>query len=153
MTGYDVVSIDDHKVGHVVATKGDYVVVEHGAIFKAKHAVPSELTHVDDDGKIVHLTVSKEVFSESPKVDEDFDQRRVAAYYGLGEGYEAPETEGYGETLPDDPAISAEVQGRAEGVESPIEERASTRASLRPETEDPTREVPGSQIRPTSGTG
>ena len=153
MEGYDVVTNDDEKVGRVVGTTEGYLVVEHGTIFKAKHAVPTDLASVDDDRREVHLTIAKDVFSDSPKVGDDFDKRVVAEYYGLGEGYEAPETEGYGELLPDDPAISAEVEGRTHGVESAVEDRVATRKSLRPEGVDPSDASPGSQIRPTSGSG
>jgi hypothetical protein len=151
--GYDVVTVDDDKVGKVIGTKGDFLVVEHGAIFKSKHAVPRALAHVDEDHQLVRLTVAKEIIDDSPKVDDDFDERGVAEYYGLAEGYAAPETEGYGELGPDETAIGAEVGGTRAGVRSPVEERAEVRESMRQEGEDYAGEgLPGAQIRPTSGT-
>ncbi len=131
MDGYDVRTIDDDKVGHVVGTKGGYVVVEHGTILKAKHAVPRELTSVEEADRIVRITVSKDVFGDSPKVGDDFDERVIAEYYGVGEGYEAPEAEDANSM--DDAATSAEVQGRANGIVSPTEERVGVRDSLRTE--------------------
>jgi hypothetical protein len=152
MQGYEVVTSDDDKIGKVVGTNGDYRIVQHGTVFKSKHAVPPQLAHVEEAEQVVRLTVSKEIVNDSPKVGDDFDEGTVAQYYGIGEGYVAPETEGYGE-LGYETAIGAEVQGRREGVESPGEERAQIRESLRPETQDPARDGPGAQIRPTSGTG
>lgn len=131
MDGYDVRTIDDDKVGHVVGTKGGYVVVEHGTILKAKQAVPRELTNVEEADHIVRITVSKDVFADSPKVEDDFDERVIAEYYGVGEGYVAPVAE---DALSgDDPATGAEVQGRDYDVVSPVEERAAVRDSLRTE--------------------
>ena len=153
MEGYEVVTSDDDKIGKVVGAKGDYLIVEHGAIFKSKHAVPRELAHVDEAEDVVRLTVSKEIVNDSPKVGDDFDEGTVAQYYGIGEGYAAPETEGYGELGPDETAISAEVQGLREGVEPPGEERAQIGESLRPETQDPAAESPDAELRPTSGAG
>jgi hypothetical protein len=128
MDGYDVRTIDGDKVGHVVGTKGGYIVVEHGTILKAKHAVPRELTNVEEADRIVRLTVSKDVFGDSPKVGDDFDERVIAEYYGVGEGYEAPVAE---DALSEnDPSASAEVQGRDYEVVSPVEERTAVRDSL-----------------------
>jgi hypothetical protein len=152
MEGYDVVTLDDDKVGHVVGTRDEFLIVEHGAIFKSKHAVPREYAHVHDDERLVRITVAKEIVDDSPKVHDDFDERAVREYYGLGGGYEAPESEGYGTLGGDETALSAEVQGAAHGADSPTEERARVRESLRPETYDPADEgLPGAQIRATSG--
>ncbi len=131
MDGYDVRTIDDDKVGHVVGTKGGYVVVEHGTILKAKQAVPRELTNVEEADRIVRITVSKDVFADSPKVGDDFDERVIAEYYGVGAGYVAPDPEDA--VSEDAPAASAEVQGRDYDVVSPVEERAAVRDSLRTE--------------------
>ena len=153
MHGKNVVTSDDHKAGHVVGEQGDYYIVETGTLRKHKHVLPKAFAVERDD--VLCATITWDILKDAPEVDSrgTIDRDAVAEHYGLAEHYEAPETEGYGETLPDDPAISAEVQGRADGVESPVEERASTRASLRPETEDPARAgLPGAQIRPTSGT-
>lgn len=147
MQGYDVVTNDDNKVGHVVDVRGEYVIVEHGAIFKSKHAFPQELAHVDDDARVVRVTVSREIIEDSPKLDDgELDEQAVAMYYGLAEGEAAPETEGYGDLTPEDPALSSEVQGRQAGVRGAPEERAAVRESLRPESQDPGAQTAGRQI-------
>lgn len=147
MEGYDVVTVDDEKAGRVVGTQGEYLVVEHGTIFKARHAIPRELTHVHEAEGIVRLNVSKEILDGSPKVSDDFDQRLVAEYYGLGAGYEAPPT------AADEDDLGAEGEGARDGVDSPVEERLRVHDSLGSAREDPAREgLPGAQIRPTSGT-
>jgi hypothetical protein len=134
-------------MGHVVATKGDFLIVEHGAIFKSRHALPREFAHVDDADGVVRATVSKEILADSPKLDDDeVNEQAVAAYYGLAGGTPAPETAGYGDLEPTDPARSAEVQGTQADIESPVEERARMRESLRPEHETPGEGQGGRQI-------
>ena len=138
MEGYDVITSDDHKLGHVVGAIGDYVVVEHGTLRKTKHAVPKTFVHPDDAEKVVRLTVSKELVEDSPKLDDgNRDERAVAEHYGLAEGYEAPETLGDGELLPDDPAWSAEEEELRTGVPTATQER------LRAREGDVTPESPG----------
>jgi hypothetical protein len=136
--GYDVITSDEHKLGHVVGTMGDNVVVEHGTLRKTKHAVPKTFAHVDDGEKVVRLTVSKEIVEESPKLNGDEpDERAIAEHYGLAAGYDAPETEGDGELLPDDPAWSAEEQELRTGLPTAEQER------LRAKEGDVTPESPG----------
>ncbi len=138
MEGYDVITSDEHKLGHVVGTMGDNVVVEHGTLRKTKHAVPKTFAHVDDGEKVVRLTVSKEIVEESPKLNGDEpDERAIAEHYGLAAGYDAPETEGDGELLPDDPAWSAEEQELRTGLPTAEQER------LRAKEGDVTPESPG----------
>ena len=138
MEGYDVITSDEHKLGHVVGTMGDNVVVEHGTLRKTKHAVPKTFAHVDDGEKVVRLTVSKEIVEESPKLNGDEpDERAIAEHYGLASGYEEPETLGDGELLPDDPAWSAEEQELRTGVPTAEQER------LRARRGDVTPESPG----------
>ena len=138
MEGYDVITSDEHKLGHVVGTIGDNVVVEHGTLRKTKHAVPKTFAHVDDGEKVVRLTVSKEIVEESPKLNGDEpDERAIAEHYGLAAGYDAPETEGDGELLPDDPAWSAEEQELRTGLPTAEQER------LRAKEGDVTPESPG----------
>ena len=48
MEGYEVVTVDEHKVGKVVGESGDFLIVEQGALLKSKHALPREFAHVDD---------------------------------------------------------------------------------------------------------
>src|SRR5207248_2706130 len=115
--GYDVITSDECKLGHVKGTIGDYLVVEHGTIVKSKHPVPKTFAEAHDDEKIVRLTVSKEIVTSAPKVNGDgLDEQAAAEHYGLASGYEAPETEGYGDVLPDDPGRTAEDDARRAGV-------------------------------------
>lgn len=128
MNGYAVVSSDDHTIGHVVADRGDYLLLERGMLRKSRHALPKAFAHPVDAERLVRVTVSKELIADSPKVtDEEFDERAVARHYGLAVGYDEPETEGRGEILPDDPAEPATVAGARHGVEPPDRERAEIR--------------------------
>ena len=83
MEGYEVVTVDEHKIGKVVGESGDFLIVEQGALLKSKHALPREFAHVDDSAQLVRVTVPKEIVSESPKVDDRIDERKVAEHYGL----------------------------------------------------------------------
>lgn len=127
MDGYDVVTIDDEKVGKVVGESGDYLIVEHGTLRKSKHALPREFAHVDDGEHQIRMTVPKNVFCDSPKLNGELDEQAVAAHYGLASSSPAPGTEGYGVTDEGDPSRSAEEQGRREGITPPAEERARIR--------------------------
>jgi hypothetical protein len=135
MEGYEVVTIEDEKVGKVVATHGDHLIVEQGAMRKSKHALPRTFAEVDDDEKLVRMTVSKEIFCDSPKVNGEVDEVAVADHYGLAGGTEAPPTEGYGETLSDDPAVGSEVQADRDRVTPAQQERAEAREQLGGETD------------------
>jgi hypothetical protein len=135
--GYDVITSDEHKLGHVVGTIGDNVVVEHGTLRKTRHAVPKTFVHADDGEQVVRLTVSKELVEESPKLNGDLDEQAVAEHYGLAEGYAEPETLGDGELLPDDPAWSAEEEALRAGIPTAEQER------LRARQGDETPESPG----------
>src|SRR2546423_2650926 len=124
MEGYDVITSDDCKLGHVAGMIGDNVVVEHGTLRKSRHPVPKTFAHVDDTEQVVRLTVSKEIVERAPKVDGDeLDEQAVAEHYGLAAAYEAPETLGEGEVLPDDPARTAEDDARRAGIPTATEER------------------------------
>jgi hypothetical protein len=126
--GYDVIGSDGAKVGRVVGVDGGLLIVESGLLRKSRHAVPAAFAHAEDDEGLVRLSLSKELVEESPALkDGDLDHRAVAAHYGLAEGTEAPETEGYGDVRPDDPAWSAEQQERRSGVEPAAEQRAKIR--------------------------
>jgi hypothetical protein len=128
MEGYEVIGTDDHKVGEVVATEGDLVIVEAGLLRKTRHAIPTAFAHADDGQRVVRLTISKELVDSSPALkDHDVDRQTVMEHYGLAEGYAAPETEGLGELTPDDPARSAEQEERRTGVEPAPERRARIR--------------------------
>ena len=128
MEGYEVIGSDDGKVGEVAAVEGDLVIVESGLLRKTRHAVPNAFAHADDDERVVRLSLAKELVESSPKVEDgDVDRRAVADHYGLSEGYEAPETKGYGELTTDGPASSAEHEERRTGVEPAPERRARIR--------------------------
>jgi hypothetical protein len=147
MQGYDVITNDDSKVGQVAGSRGDYLIVEHGTIMKKKYPVPRALAEVDESESVVRLSVSKDVFRDGPTMDDGLvDQPAVAQYYGLAGGHPAPDTEGYGELVSDDPARSAEHEARRHGLETAGEKRVRIRESLGPaETEpvtDPQRENP-----------
>jgi len=130
--GYDVVTTADESAGRVVAVVDDFLIVEQGHLRKTRHPVPIEFAHPRDAEQVVCLTVPKEVLQDAPTADgEDFDRQAVAEYYGLAEGYAAPETEGLGELEPHETAWSAEHESAA--VEPAAKERAEIRESLRPE--------------------
>jgi hypothetical protein len=127
MQGYDVITVDDEKVGSVVGEEGEFLIVEQGAIRKTKHALPREFAHVDEAERQIRMTVSKEIFCDSPKVNGEADRQAIAEHYGLAAGSEAPATEGDGETAPGDPARSAEEQEARSGLTPAAEERARIR--------------------------
>jgi hypothetical protein len=83
--GFKVMTNTGLEVGHVDRVESGVIVVEHG-VLKHRFAVPHELAHVDDDAKIVHLTVSKALLDDAPKMHHDrVDIAAVAAYYGYDE--------------------------------------------------------------------
>jgi hypothetical protein len=142
MEGYEVITSDDRKAGHVVEVKGDNLIVEHGLVLKKRHAVPKVLAHADESEQVVRLSVSSDLVEASPKVDDgQVDQRAVAQHYGLAAGEVAPETEGLGELTPDDPAWSAEQEELRTGIEPAAERRARIREG---------RSDPGPHGRPPS---
>jgi hypothetical protein len=128
MEGFDVVTSDDHKIGQVVAVQDRHLIVEHGMLKKTRHAVPETFAHTDADEQIVRLSVSKEIVESSPKLENGgIDTPAVAEHFGLAEATAAPETEGYGELLPDDPARSADQDALRAGREPADQERAEIR--------------------------
>jgi hypothetical protein len=107
MDGYELITSDDKRLGHVVGTSGGNVIVEHGHLRKSRHAVPQTFIDVHDDEGVVRTTLSKQLIEDSPRIhdDGDVDEEQIAAYYGLAGGDSAaPATEGYGELNADDPA-------------------------------------------------
>jgi hypothetical protein len=94
MEGFEVVTSDDCKAGHVVETRGDYLIIEHGTLRKSRHAVPREFAHVPGGQNTVRLTIAKEILDHSPRLNGGFDERAVAEHYGLAEGTAEPPTEG-----------------------------------------------------------
>jgi hypothetical protein len=127
MTGYEVVTTDDHKIGSVVDAQGDYLIVESGTLRKHRHALPKAFAHTVDADQLVRVTLSKELVDDSPRVDDGIDELAVARHYGLASGYEQPETGGRGELVADDPAESAAVDGLRHGVVPADEQRAEIR--------------------------
>jgi hypothetical protein len=141
LEGYEVVTNDGRKAGRVVRVDEDVLVVEHGTLRKHRNALPREFAHVDDDEKVVRATVSKELLEEAPEVNGEVDQRAIAAYYGFAGGFEAPSTEGYGDTLPDDPGRSSEEQAGRAGVTTGPEERIHVREGEAPADEPSLRQI------------
>ena len=138
MIGYDVVTSDDEKIGRVVDERDNCLIVEHGMLLKAKHAIPKDFATVDDDAQIVRATITKDVFADGPKVDDEhWDCSAVLAHYGLAGGVEAPDTEGYGETLPTDPAEAAQPAGERHGVTPAEQQRAEMREGTHAEPGEP----------------
>ena len=134
MEGYDVLTVDDDKVGTVAGASGDYLIVEHGLIRKSKHALPRQFAHVDDGEQQVRITVGTEIFLDSPQLDGELDEQAVREYYGLAPS-KGPGTEGYGVTEPGDPARSSQEQAQRDGLEPTEVERARMREE-KPEIEE-----------------
>ena len=135
MKGFEVVTSDDCKIGHVVEVRDRHVIIEHGLLIKTRHAVPETFAHITDGDQIVRLSVSKEIVESSPKLENgSIDTQAVAEHFGLAEGTPAPETEGYGELLPDDPGVSADQDAFRAGRQPADQERAEIReGGLEPE--------------------
>jgi hypothetical protein len=131
MEGYDVVTSDEDKLGQVVGEQGDFLIVEHGTLRKTRHAIPKTFAHADEAESVVRVTVSKAIVDSSPKLEDgSLDERGTAEHYGLASGVDAPETEGYGETVSDDPGISAEQQAMRDGVPTATEQRVEIRERM-----------------------
>ncbi|MCP9484879.1 MAG: hypothetical protein MSC30_03375 [Gaiellaceae bacterium MAG52_C11] len=125
MEGYDVLTFDDERAGTVVGKQGSNLIVEQGAIFKHRRALPELFVTVDEGEQIVRATVSKNVLESAPEVGDDgVDERAVSEHYGLTSGDAEPVTLGDGSFNPDDPARTAEAQGRRSGIEPAAAERA-----------------------------
>jgi hypothetical protein len=138
MHGHDVVTSDDHKLGHVVGERDDCLIVESGHVFKSKHAIPRAFAH-EVDGTM-RVTVGKDVFDSSPKVDDDtFDHDAILTHYGLlGPTVVDPDPDG---------VDSAETVGVRQGVEPAPSERLGTLGG----EEDPAIEKPAVFDRMPSG--
>jgi hypothetical protein len=96
MEGYDVITSDDARFGHVVGTAGDNLIIEHGTLRKSRHALPRTFAHVDDTEQVIRTTLSRQLIEDSPKIGDngDLDNEAIAAYYGLAAGDEGEPTEG-----------------------------------------------------------
>jgi hypothetical protein len=113
MKGYDVRTIDGDKIGHVVDTEGDFLIVEHG-LLKSKHALPKTFADVDADEHVVRTTLSKDLIYDSPKINGELDRVAVAEHYGLAEGFTDATTRGLGDDEPDENAYAADGPVREE---------------------------------------
>jgi hypothetical protein len=135
MEGFDVVTSDDSKIGHVETVRDGHLIIEHGLFKKTKHAVPETFAYPDHAEQTVRLSVSKEIVESSPKLaNGSIDTQAVAEHFGLAEGAAAPDTEGYGELLPDDPARTADQDLMRAGEEPADQQRAKIReGGLEPE--------------------
>jgi hypothetical protein len=133
MEGYEVITSDEHKLGHVVGRIGDNLIVEHGTIFKSRNALPRAFAEIDEAAGVVRTTIPKEILESSPKVhDGELDERAVAEHYGLASGFDSPATAGYGDLNPDDPAWTADDDARAAGLETATEQRARIHSHMGP---------------------
>jgi hypothetical protein len=84
MTGQDVVSSDDHKIGTIVEERQGFAIVEIGHVFRSKHAIPFDFLH-EYEG-VQRATVAKELVADSPKLEGDeLDEHAVKTHYGLVE--------------------------------------------------------------------
>lgn len=119
MEAYEVITSDDEKLGQVARVEDGYLIVEHKHLLKTRqHAIPLAFAHAEDAEKIARLSVSKKLIEDGPEVkDGEFDRKAVAEHYGLAEGFDAPETLGEGELLPDDPGLSNEQEELRLGIE------------------------------------
>ncbi len=115
MDGYDfITAVDDKQWGTVVGRQNDYVIVEHGTLRKHRYAVPEATVDVDEQAHQVRTTLSGDLISESPKVDDDFDGDAVARHYGLDDagGASAAEVSG-GDTAVEE---RAQIRGGGESM-------------------------------------
>ena len=133
MQDYEFYTCDDCHFGRVVDTADGLVVIQHGTLHKVRHAVPRKFVEVSEDERVVRTTLSKRMIEDSPKFKPDDAGlvREIAAYYGLASGYSHPETEGYGQLDPDDPALSSEQQTLRDGGTPASQERLEARKRLR----------------------
>lgn len=144
MEGYGVITSDECNFGKVSEIRGDNLIVEHGTLRKSHYAVPKTFAHADESEHVVRLSVSKEILEDSPKVgDDSLDEQAIAEHYGLAGGFAEPGTEGYGDSLPDDPAGSAEQDLANAGLEPGPQQAARIHKELNPETSEPPGSSPG----------
>ncbi len=131
MEGFEVITSDEDRLGTVVGIVGENLVVEHGALFKSRHALPQTFVEVDEGARTVRTTLSKELIHNSPKLgDGDPDEAAIAAYYGLAGDSGEPGAEGDGVLNDDDPTVSASQEGIAAGIEPAEAQRARIREGL-----------------------
>lgn len=129
MEGWQVVTVDGDKLGHVVAEVEEYLIVEQGHLIKSRHPVPKTFAHLRADEREVCLSVPKDLVRDAPKAEKDneFDRQAAAEYYGLADGMPDSPAEGYGDSDPDDPGRSADQDAELGGQLAAEEERARIR--------------------------
>ena len=112
MEGQDVVTSDERKLGHVVAERDGYVVVESGHVFRSRHAIPTDFLHAHDG--VLRATVAKRIVTDSPKVEGDeVDLESLRLHYGLIEVHQVD---------PDPEEQIAETEGVRHGITpAPVE--------------------------------
>ena len=81
---------------------------------------------MDESEQQVRITVPKNIFLDSPKLNGELDEQAVKEHYGMATST-PPGTEGYGETESGDPSRSSEEQAHRDGMTSASEERAQIR--------------------------
>lgn len=85
MQGYDVITSEGDKVGHVTGTSGIYAIVENGLIRHSRHVVPLEFLNPVEGEEICRTPLSKDMIHDAPEADGDgnFDEQQVVVYYGI----------------------------------------------------------------------
>jgi hypothetical protein len=130
MEGYDVVGIDDNKIGRVVGATDDLLIIERGVLRKHRTALPREFAHVEEAAQVVRVTVDKDIIAKAPEVDGDEpDRSAIAAYYGLGEAADTTTTDDASGT---GVSTSAEEDARRLGITTGEDERLNVRSGSRP---------------------
>jgi len=132
--GYEVVTSEDRVVGTVVDVRHGFLIVESGRLRKSRHPVPREFVHVVDEAAKAFVTVPRRILMDAPRVDKDgeFDRSAAARHFGLAESHLQPPTAGEGESLPHDPAWSADRDSIAAGRPAAEHRRAEMRKHMRP---------------------
>ena len=134
MRGFEVVTSDDRVVGTVMDVRHGFLIVESGRLRKSRHPVPREFVHVVDEAAKAFVTVPRRILMDAPRVDKDgeFDRSAAARHFGLAESHLQPPTAGEGESLPHDPAWSADRDSIAAGRPAAEHRRAEMRKHMRP---------------------
>ena len=133
MEGYELVTSDGCRFGRVVRVAGDNLIVEHGKLRKSQLPLPRTFASLDESDRVVRASVTKDVLEDAPKVDHgEVDELAVARHYGLAAGETDPETLGYGDVDPHDPARTAEDDMRSVGITPAYQKGTEVRDQMRP---------------------
>jgi hypothetical protein len=127
MHGYDVVTGDGHKIGHVVDERDGCVIVEHGHVFKSKHAIPRDFVTVDEGENVVHATVTRDVFTDGPKVTDDWSCEETLRHYGLVDAFAQPDPETTDGSYAADDSAVAERASMRDGSDPTLDEPVAVR--------------------------